>query len=282
MKILTFDVEDWYHLLDYPGTATEQQWRSFSSRLCQNVDFILDMLDRHGVRATFFCLGWIAERQPEVILNIAGRGHEIGSHSHMHQLVHRLTPEEFRRDVEKSKKTLEDLVGAKVCSFRAPGFSITRDCAWAIDILIETGFEIDSSIFPARHGHGGYRGFPASGPVVIAARSGRLKEFPVSMSRIAGFDVVYSGGGYFRLHPYWLIRKLTDRADYVMSYFHPRDFDAGQPVLGLPPWRKFKSYVGLKRASGKFERWIRGRDFVNIATADKKVDWSAVPVVELP
>lgn len=281
MNILTFDIEDWFHLLDIECTATEAEWRNFKPRIHANVERLLETTLRHGHKATFFCLGWVAEQYPEIIRRIDGFGFEVASHSHMHQLVYQQTPQQFREDLKRSIHAIEDITGKKVRTYRAPGFSFVRGNSWAVEALLECGIERDSSIFPAERGHGGYENFGRAQPTVLGCAGGKLKEFPISLGRILGKDIVFSGGGYFRLLPYWIIQKLTKRADYVMTYFHPRDFDAGQPVLDLPFHRRFKSYVGLKGAHGKLDQWLYENKFVDIETADKLVNWNAAPLVEV-
>ena len=281
MKILTFDIEDWFHLLDNPATASELQWRNFEPRIHENVERLLETVLRHGHKATFFCLGWIAERYPEIIRRIDAEGYEIASHAHMHQLAYRQSPRQFREDLSRSIQTLEDLVGKKVKSFRAPGFSIISGMSWAFETLIELGIEFDSSVFPATHGHGGFADFGTAKPAVIECGGAELKEFPISLGKWFGRWIVFSGGGYFRLLPYRTIRELTSKSDYVLSYFHPRDFDAGQPVLDLPLNRRFRSYVGLKRAYAKFDRWLGENKFTDLPTAATEIDWDNAPHIRL-
>lgn len=281
MNILTFDIEDWFHLLDIECTATEAEWRNFKPRIHANVERLLETTLRHGHKATFFCLGWVAEQYPEIIRRIDELGFEVASHSYMHQLVYQQTREQFREDLKRSIHILEDITGKKIRTYRAPGFSFIRGNAWAIEALLEHGIERDSSIFPTERGHGGYENFGRAQPSVLHCATGKIKEFPISLGRVFGKDIVFSGGGYFRLLPYRMIQGLTSRSDYVMTYFHPRDFDADQPVLDLPLHRRFKSYVGLKGAHDKLDRWLSENRFVDIEAADRLVNWDAAPLVEL-
>ena len=274
MNILSFDVEEWFNLLDIPATENIADWDRFEPRIHQNVDRLLEATLKHGHRATFFCLGWVAGKYPEVIQKIDKAGFEIASHTHTHQLVYQQTPGQFRQDVKRSIYTLEDVTGKKVKSFRAPGFSFIRGNPWAFEALIELGIERDSSIFPVSRGHGGYENFGPAQPSLLECKGGTLKEFPISLGRLFGKEIVYSGGGYFRLLPYNTIQRLTQNADYVMSYFHPRDFDAGQPALKIPLHRRFKSYVGLLGAEKKLCRWLTDFKFVDIQNADKNIDWA--------
>lgn len=281
MNILTFDIEDWFHLLDVESTATDAQWRNFEPRIHANVERLIETTLLHGHRATFFCLGWVAEQYPEIIRTIDSQGFEVASHSHMHQLVYQLTPHQFREDLRRSIHSLEDVTGKKVKTYRAPGFSFVRDTPWVVEMLLEHGIERDSSIFPAARGHGGYENFGRAQPTILNTPYGSLKEFPISLGRLFSKNIVFSGGGYFRLLPYWLIQNLTEQSDYLMTYFHPRDFDAKQPRLKLPLHRHFKSYVGLSGAYAKFERWMAKNQFIDIESADKLINWGAAPSVSV-
>jgi peptidoglycan-N-acetylglucosamine deacetylase len=283
MRILTFDIEEWFHILDTDATRTEDRWAGYESRIHANTDRILGAISggrRH--RATFFCLGWIAKKHPDIIRKIDKEGYEIASHSSLHQLVYDQGPELFRRDVIDSLHALEDIIGRKITTYRAPGFSIGSATPWAFDVLAECGIEIDCSVFPAHHGHGGFREFGHARPALISVNGKTLREFPINLFSLAGKSLIFSGGGYFRLLPYPLIAGLFRRADYCMTYFHPRDFDAGQPVLkGIPLHRKFKSYVGLAGAFGKLTRLLDEFTFTDVSTAAASVDWENVPVVRL-
>ena len=297
MNILTFDVEEWFHLLDFDATRTEAEWGKDEVRIYENVDRILDILERTNTKGTFFIIGWIAKTYPEVVRKIAEK-YQIGCHTMNHQLVWQQSREEFRRDVETGVKMLEDITGKKVECFRAPGFSIRESEAWAFEILSDLGIKYDSSIFPAHHAHGGMPSFPKAAPTILSNQGMEMKEFPVCFKTIAGKHIVFSGGGYFRLFPYPLIKKwhtdLTDLTDsnvtqkarksqkdfaseegYLLAYIHPRDLDGGQPMLeGLPLSRKFKSYVGCKGAAKKLERWLTEFEFTDIATANQQIDWT--------
>ncbi|MDR0603816.1 MAG: polysaccharide deacetylase family protein [Bacteroidales bacterium] len=282
MHILTFDIEEWFHLLDNESTKGPEEWVKYPCRIYENMDRIFALLDRHNRRATFFVLGWIAQKYPDVVKRISDNGFDLGFHTTNHQLIHEQTPEDFYADIVKGLDCLENIVGKKVESFRAPGFSLTESCNWAFDILAELGIKYDSSVFPMHHAHGGYPSFPHIGPALIKTHTGDIKEFPISVGKLFGKSIVYSGGGYFRLFPYTLIKTLARKETYLMSYLHPRDMDAGQPMIkDLPLSRKFKSYVGLKTCAAKFEHWINDFPCIDICTAASIVDWAQVPVVDL-
>lgn len=313
MNILSFDVEEWFHLLDFDATRTEAEWGKYEVRIYENVDRILDILNQTNTKATFFIIGWVAKTYPDIVKKIAAK-YQVGSHTMNHQLVWQQTPEEFRKDVEGSLKLLQDITGQDVECFRAPGFSIRESEAWAFDILADLGIKYDCSVFPAHHAHGGMPSYGASMPSIIKYNGIEMKEFPVSTKNIMGRSFIFSGGGYFRLMPYRILHKwcsqatngysghmtstyicdengdslmsnglrVTQNEGYLLSYIHPRDLDAGQPILeGLPITRKFKSYVGLKGAAGKLLRMLNDFQFTDIQTAAERICWDKVPVIRL-
>lgn len=282
MRILTFDVEDWYHFLEHRSTQNEFQWQDFEPRVQQNTANILQFLEKHKQKATFFIIGWIAKRNPQMVKDIADAGHEIGLHSYRHQLIWQQTPDEFRQDLLRNIGILEDQLGYKVDIYRAPGFSIKRSNAWAFEVLAETGIKIDASIFPALRAHGGMPSFPYNFPCLIERNGITIKEFPTNYINLGGVRTVLTGGGYFRFWPYPVLRHFSDRSAYIMSYFHPRDFDKEQPKLGdLGPYRRFRAYYGLNNSQIKLERWISEYDFTDLRTADAGMDWSKAPIVKL-
>lgn len=282
MKVLTFDIEEWFHILDNKETKSISEWNKFDSRIQLGMDIIYNILDNTNCSATFFVLGWMAEKYPEIIREISNRGYEIASHTHLHQLAYTQDKKTFFCDVEKSIKTLEDCTGKKVNSFRAPGFSITKNNKWAFEVLHELGIRKDSSIFPARRAHGGLPSYNKAIPSIIEYNGIKLKEFPINTHEVLGKPFIFSGGGYFRLLPYKIIKNWTLQSNYVMTYFHPRDFDVFQPIVpGLSLSRRFKSYVGIKNCKFKLERWLNTFDFINLNQADQSIDWSQVPVIKL-
>ena len=282
MKILTFDIEDWFHILDNKETKSSSEWIKFDSRISLGMDLIYDILEKTEKSATFFVVGWMAEKYPEIIREISDRGFEIGSHTHLHQLAYEQDRKTFYNDVEKSIKTLEDCTGEKVSSFRAPGFSITKNNKWAFEILHELGVTKDSSVFPAGRAHGGLPSYRSALPSIIEYNGIKLKEFPINTHTILGKPFIFSGGGYFRFFPYKIIENWTNQSNYVMTYFHPRDFDIHQPIVpGLSLPRRFKSYVGIKNCKPKLEKWLRSFDFIDLNQADKKINWNHVPKIKL-
>jgi peptidoglycan-N-acetylglucosamine deacetylase len=280
-NVLSFDVEDWFHILDNESTKTEKEWSAFPSRLKANVARILESLERAKVTGTFFCLGWVARNYPAVIREIHSAGHEIGCHSDRHQLVNELGFEHFRDDLRNALGSLEDVLGSRVVAYRAPGFSVTaREAPWFFEALGELGIQYDCSILVARHGHGGFPEFPSNRPCKVRWSGGTIREFPLSPASVFGARVLFSGGGYFRLAPYPVIRWLAHRQQGMMTYFHPRDFDAHQPVVpGLSIMRRFKSYYGLRGAMRKLDRLLAEFRFVDLQTAARSIDWATTPEV---
>lgn len=281
MNILTFDIEDWFHILDNKKTKSIKEWNNFDSRIHHGMNIIYKILDQTNLKATFFVVGWIAEKYPEIIREISNRGYEIGSHTHLHQLAYHQDKQTFFNDVEKSIKTIEDRIGKKVNSFRAPGFSITKKNKWAFEVLHELGITKDSSVFPASRAHGGLPSYKSAVPSIIEYNGIKLKEFPINTHKVLGKPFIFSGGGYFRLLNYKIIKNWTLQSEYIMTYFHPRDFDVNQPIVpGLSPYRHFKSYVGIKNCKSKLERWLNEFHFIDLNQADKLINWSQVPIVK--
>lgn len=283
MHLLTFDIEDWFHILDNAETADISEWISFPSRLEEGVGRILDFCDRIDTKATFFILGWVAETAPDIVSEIARRGHEIGCHSYRHQLVYQQTPQEFERDLDTALSRIEAASGKRCEIYRAPGFSMTKESLWAFDALIRYDIKTDCSIFPAARGHGGLPHFPVDTPCLLEDRNGnRLEIFPIGSKKIFNRRIIFSGGGYFRLLPCPIIRKWFRDDPYIMTYFHPRDFDPDQPMIpGLSFSRKFKSYVGLRSALRKLEAVAHITQFLSLEEARRQVDWSTLPVISL-
>lgn len=283
MKVLSFDIEDWW-VYKHASIGEEKDWRP---RLDAYLGKILDLLDEQGIKATFFVLGEVATHNPDVVKRICERGHHIACHSYSHQFLGKATPEEVAADIRKAIDAIENCVGYKVNAYRAPAFSITEKNKWVLSILIENGIKYDCSIFPATRSFGGFPTYRTKKPAIIEIDEKRIKEFPMCPAKILGHDIVYSGGGYFRLFPYWKIKSLTAQSPYVMTYFHIKDFDyeqkrhfrsfEGESALS----RYLKSYYGLKNSFSKFCRFVSDFDFINLEEADKQIDWSKQPVIRL-
>ena len=275
MNILTFDIEDWYNC-DFNNDNLD--WSNYEVRIYSNVNRILEELDQRKLKATFFCLGWLAEKHPAVISDIKKYGHQIGCHSYQHQLSNKFSVTEFREDTLKAKRLLEEVTGAEVNSFRAPGFSITEENLGYLEVLIDLGFSFDASIFPAFHDYGGIPNLGKLNPCIIETKNGIIKEFPMTYHRFFFRNIVFSGGGYFRLLPYFLVKNFTEVSTYNMTYFHPRDFDPDQPIINeLSCARKFKSYVGLSGSFNKLQKYLEDFEFMSIEQANLLVNWNNAP-----
>ena len=274
VNVLTVDLEDWYCILDVGGPEI-RRWGSLPARLHKPTYKILDLLERSGVRATFFVLGWIARRFPGLVADIAGAGHDIGSHGYAHELVYRQTPERFRADIRASVDAVASACGVRPTAYRAPGFSITPQTPWAFEVLVEEGFKIDASIFPARRGHGGWPGFRPC-PCRILTGSGPLLEIPTTTVRVGPFRFAFSGGGYLRVLPYPLIKALARRANAadlpVVFYIHPREFDPRHPRLPMGFRRRFKSYVALASTPAKVRRLLADFEFTSLSALEPAAD----------
>ena len=279
MNILTFDIEEWYH---FDTFSTEDMWLNYPPRINLYLPRVLDLLDEKGIKSTFFCLGWIARTYPDVLKEIQKRGHEIACHTDKHLFVKDMTPEEFDADLSLALSSIENVTGEKVKAFRAPAFTITETCKWAFEVLNAHGIECDCSIFPTTRSFGGFPSFGEANPSVIEYNGIQMKEFPINTARILGKELVYCGGGYFRLFPYWLIKHYLKKADYAITYLHMRDFDYEQPRFDyLSLMRKFKSYYGLKSSFDKFVKMLNDFEWVGVKEAVDKIDWKTVKVVKL-
>ena len=292
MNILTFDIEEWYLEKTLHGGRAEN-YRQYDEMFAK----LLDELDGRGVKATFFCVGRLATDFPQVVKEIAQRGHEVGCHSNEHTWLNKMTEVQLRHDTTEAIKALEDVSGQKVVSYRAPAFSITQENMWSLNVLVDCGIKVDASIFPASRDFGGYKGFPTDMPCIISHDGVTLKEFPISLTTIMGKKMAYSGGGYFRLLPYWLVSKTTKGRDYNICYFHLADLITEQKKLMTKSEyeqyfkekgtmknrlaRYVKSNVGTGDAYGKMSRLLTEYVFTSLKEADKMIDWSKVGKVEL-
>lgn len=257
----TVDVEEYFQVSALEPYIARCHWEGMQSRVAVGVSCLLELLERYDTRATFFVLGWIADRHPSVVESIIGAGHEVASHGWEHRRVTRLTPAEFRESVRSTKSILEDITGAPVIGFRAPSFSIVPGLEWALDVLIEEGYRYDSSLFPVRRQ--GY-GYPEGERDAhwLERPAGRLLEVPPATLRRWGRNFPAGGGAYFRLLPYRLIRAAV--ADYerrtipATFYIHPWEVDPKQPRIPLLSWRtRIRHYGGLERTVRRLERLLR-------------------------
>lgn len=277
INILTLDIEDYYCHDNYSQMF---DWEKYPVRIYEPLYKILDLLDEYQVKATCFCLGWLAEKHPDIIKEITQRGHEIACHSYQHQLAYRFNRETFLQDTLKAKKLLEDLSGKEVVSYRAPSFSFTDKNTYAFDVLIELGFKYDCSVFPKKRECGGLKSYGSAEPKIFKSEKGIIKEFPTNLFSVLGQTVTFSGGGYFRVLPYYATKYMTKHSKYVMSYFHPSDFDVNQPnITSLPLLRQIKNRIGLYGAFKKFRKYIHDFDFVTIQEADRLINWDKTKTI---
>ncbi len=269
LNALTVDVEEHFQVHNFEKVIDRRSWDSYPSRVVANTQRILDLLDEHGTRATFFILGWVAERHPHLVREIARAGHEVATHGYAHELIYRQKPKEFAADIARSLDAIHAALGqrfaegstapapapmtAEVVGYRAPAFSITRESLWALDVLKDHGMRYDSSIFPLA-AHDRY-GIPDAGRFSSRLGNG-LWEFPVSTVRIAGKNLPVAGGGYFRLYPTWLnklaIKRINGEGQPAVVYLHPWELDPEQPrVAGASLLSRFRHYVNLERTEDK-------------------------------
>lgn len=260
VNALTVDVEDYFQVSAFESVLAGRDWAEFECRIPRNVDAILELFARHGVKGTFFTLGWVAQRFPEVVRRIAAEGHEIASHGMRHVRVTRQTPEEFRRDVAESRAVLEDTVGAPVRGYRAASYSIGARNLWAHSVLGEVGYGYSSSIYPIRHD---LYGMPDAPRFPFRLEPNGLLEIPVTTIEVGGRRLPCGGGGFFRLFPYglsrWALRRVNERdRQPAVFYFHPWEIDPDQPRVRRAPLKsRFRHYLNLSRTKGRLERLLR-------------------------
>lgn len=281
MNILTFDIEEWFHVFESHNNTEESDWQTFEKRLPYAMESLLSLLTEHNVKATFFCIGWVVRQYPEVIKKIDALGFEIGSHSDLHKLAYTQTRTEFEEDLSRSIDSIEQLIGKKVISFRSPGFSITQNNLWAFDSLIKNGILYDSSVFPLERKFGGIKGMPSNKPFIIESNGEFIREFPMNSYSLFHKKFVFSGGGFFRVLPYQIIKSLVKNSNYVMTYLHPRDFDSDQPFSTLSFSRHLKSRIGTKKSLSKLTKLINNFEFIDVKKASETVDWEKAEIYKL-
>jgi polysaccharide deacetylase family protein (PEP-CTERM system associated) len=261
LNAFTVDVEDYFQVSAFERHIDRNGWSQWESRVAANTHRILELLDRHRIRATFFVLGWIAERYPELVREIDACGHEIASHGYWHRLIYQQTPEEFRADLRRSRDVLQEAIGQPVTAHRAASFSITKQSLWALEILVEEGFLLDSSVFPIHHDR---YGIPGAEPRLhrLTTAAGPLWEFPPSVARFAGLNIPVSGGGYFRLYPLawtvYCLRRINRARQPFIFYVHPWELDPEQPrIRAASRSSRFRHYVNLDRNERKLDGLLR-------------------------
>ncbi len=269
VNYLTVDVEDYFQVSAFEDIISSKEWLSMESRVARNTEIILQLFDKYSVKATFFIVGWIAERFPDTVKRIQREGHDIACHSYWHRKVYDLTPDEFKEDTVKAKNVLEDITGQPIKGYRAPSYSITANSLWALDILEELDFSYDSSIFPITHDT---YGIPESPRFQYQHSGKQLVEYPISTVRLFGYNLPASGGGYFRLFPYafskMLFRRVNQREKQpFMFYFHPWEIDPEQPRMQeAKSLSKFRHYNNLDSTVTRLERLLQDFSFVPISS----------------
>jgi polysaccharide deacetylase family protein (PEP-CTERM system associated) len=266
LNALTVDVEEHFQVSAFEGVVRRADWDALPSRVEANTNRLLDLMDMADVIGTFFVLGWVGERRPALVRRIAERGHEIASHGYSHKLIYNQSRDEFRRELELSRKILQDASGQPVDGHRAASFSIRRENLWALDVVVETGFTYDSSLFPVRHDRYGIPGAPRGPYRLRAPEGGTLAELPPSTIRLGRWTLPVAGGGYLRLYPEWLthwaIRRLNSEAVPAQVYVHPWEVDPRQPrVSGLPWSSRLRHYVNLGTTFDKLKRLLAAHRF---------------------
>jgi len=262
----TVDVEDYFQVEGFTNAIDRNSWDGFTTRVRANTSTILDILASHGTRATFFVLGWVARKHPEIVRELAAAGHEIASHGMSHRLIYTQSPGEFRRETRDAKSLLEDQCQKPVIGYRAATYSIVRKSLWALDILCEEGFQYDSSIFPMRHDRYGIHDAEPRPHVLVAPGGGRLIEFPISVLRYGVATIPVAGGGYFRLFPYWLTRwglnQLNRRQQEFVFYVHPWEVDPEQPrIRAASALSRFRHYLNLDRCARRMRSLLEDFEF---------------------
>jgi polysaccharide deacetylase family protein (PEP-CTERM system associated) len=261
VNAFSIDVEDYFQVAALASAISRDSWSTREYRVEANTERILNLLAEKSVRGTFFVLGWVAEKSPGLVRRIAGAGHEIACHGFSHQLIYRQSQTEFREETTRAKRFLEDTIGQPILGYRAASFSITRDSLWALDVLIDLGFEYDSSIFPIRHDRYGIPGASAAMGPVSAPSKRTLVEFPMSAATLLAMQVPVSGGGYFRILPYWLtrlgLRQINERAARpFVFYVHPWEVDPDQPRVKVGALSTFRHYTNLHRCEARLHRLL--------------------------
>lgn len=271
LHAMTVDVEDYFQVAALARAFPTASWETVPRRVVPNTQRLLELFQRRGIKATFFILGWVAEREPALVKEIAEAGHEIACHGYSHQLVYEQTPEVFRQETLRARDVLQETLGQAVVGYRAASYSITRRSFWALDILAEAGFEWDSSIFPIRHDRYGVPNSPTQPYRLVTEQGRELVEIPLTTASVMGQRLPAAGGGYFRLYPYVLSRALFSRATSDgpgIFYLHPWEVDPEQPrATGISVLSRFRHYNNLDRCLSRLERLLGDFRFGTVSQA---------------
>ena len=279
---LSFDIEEHFQVAAFDRAIDRATWCDQPSRVVANTHELLALLQEAAVKATFFILGWVAEREPSLVRAIAAEGHEIASHGYSHRLIYTQDVGVFRQETIRSRSLLEDIAQVPVTAYRAASYSITPDSLWALDVLYETGFRTDSSIFPIRHDLYGLVGGPVDPYRITLPNGGSILEFPITTIRFAGVTLPVSGGGYFRLYPYGLSRMLARKVNKagrpLMFYLHPWEVDPDQPHIQASQFSRFRHYNNLDKTRDRLRRFIGDFRFSTMSDClDAHYGTSALP-----
>jgi polysaccharide deacetylase family protein (PEP-CTERM system associated) len=270
LNALTIDLEDYYQVANFEHFIPIESWGNMESRIERNCDKILSILDEFNVKATFFVLGWIAERHPILVRKIFNEGHEIASHGFNHKMIHKQTDRSFYNDIRKAQIILEDITGHHVKGYRAPTFSINNSTLWALDILHENGYLYDSSIFPINHDRYGIPEADRFPHIIKLKAANTIKEFPPSTLRVFGYNIPIGGGGYLRLFPIqfltWGIKQINKREKQpAIIYLHPWEFDPDQPRIPVKLASRFRHYINLSTTENKLRHLLNNFNFTTIS-----------------
>ncbi len=262
VNAMTVDVEDYFQVEAFRTSVGKERWDEYPVRVEDSTRRILDLFDRYEVKGTFFTLGWVAAKCPSLVEEIARRGHEVGCHSYWHRMVYTLTPDEFRQDTADATRALEDVVGQPIRSYRAPCYSVTPKSTWALEILAELGYEIDSSVFPVKHDMYGFDGFPRFAVTARLPSGGSIVEVPMSTVRHFGMNFPGAGGGYLRIFPSFYSRHALRRVNETerqpgVVYLHPWEVDPEQPRLPGGLKSRLRHYTGLRSMERKLEGLLK-------------------------
>lgn len=259
---LTFDIEEYFHAEAFARTVRPEEWPGLASRVVDTTERLLDILDYADAHATFFVLGWVAERYPALVQDIAARGHEVACHGYGHQMIHRQTRLEFAKDVQRAKTAIEDAAGTAVVGFRAPTFSITKETLWSLEVLWEAGFLYDSSIFPIVHDRYGIPDAPRFPHRIPVMNGPGIAEFPMSTIRLLGRRLPVAGGGYLRLFPYSMTRRAIRHLNKhenqpAIVYLHPWELDAHQPKVRIGVMTRVRHKIKTGSTEAKLHRLLK-------------------------
>jgi polysaccharide deacetylase family protein (PEP-CTERM system associated) len=265
----TVDVEEYFQVEAFSGHIDRRSWDRLPSRAMKQTGKVLELLDEFHVRGTFFVLGWLAERNPGLIRDIRDAGHEIASHGFEHRMISKMTPEEFRGDVRKSKEILEGIAGAAIEGYRAPTFSILEKTSWAYEILLHEGFRYSSSVYPIWHDRYGWPGFGHRPRKMAANEKGEIWEVPMTVGSIGPIDIPFGGGGYLRAYPLSLtkafFRILEKKGRSAILYIHPWELDTDHPPVKAPFLKRLRHFFGIERMERKLTDLLRTKEFGTVA-----------------